>query len=131
MLSTPPKRRQISQKMPVPMLLTKLETPLRENFKAIYQNIERIISTTPAYGLPKHLFLRKKQFYVLLNKKKNYTTPPSKAQRAQQKRKRREFKSQRHWRTTRKECLPDTEGLLHTGPHLAVTARARPTQSQT
>lgn len=70
MLSTPPKRRQISQKMPVPMLLTQLETPLRENFKAIYQNIERIISTTPAYGLPKHLFLRKKQFYVLLNKKK-------------------------------------------------------------
>lgn len=131
MLYTPPKRRQISQKMPVPTLLTKLETPLRENFNAIYQNMERIISITSAHGLTKHLFLRIKQFYVLLNKKKNYTAPPSKAQRAQQKRKRKEFKSQRHWTTMRKECLPDTEGLLHTGPHLVVTARTRLMQSQT
>lgn len=54
--------------------------------------------------------------FTELKIKKNCTAPPSKAQRAQQKRKRREFKSQRHWRTTRKECLPETEGLLHTGP---------------
>lgn len=75
MLHTPPKRRQISQKMPVATLLTQLETPLREKFRTIYQNRKRLISITSAHDLSKYLFLRKNRFMFHWIKKKLYCTP--------------------------------------------------------